>query len=1155
MQIRTKLYIVILLSIFLGTCATAYLNYTIFNVEIVKTLNAREDLNVREIANDIDAKISAVRQTLESVRAGDEVASFLASREEDASDRETPLQLRRALRATQSMLPVTANINVADADGNVVLSSAGFSGNVASHGFFKKTQDGFAISEPTSDIPGAYANTYSIAVPIWEKVEKKERESAERILGTLFVNIDANELVRRDVKDLYEHGDPETLLLLDEDGRPILRVGRNFDARENIETIFPHIRHEQNGFIEAGKDVLFFSSLPKAHWHLVSYIPQYALYRPIDTFQRYSIAIYAALFVIALLGSIFLIQSIIPRLQQGVKYAEAVAEGDISGVFDDGSKDELGRLFRAVNTMVNHLRAAIHEAQVQEERATEIGDELFLQNSQLEMIVQERTMEMEEAQKHTKLVLDLTTEGIFELDMEERIVSANTTAIEMLGYDESELRGEEFFSFTMHNFQEGDRCENENCDFRRAVRGNDRKKLSDIWMIGKQGNNIPLSITVSPMIKHGKRIGTLIAVIDITDLIRTSRMMQALYESTEEGYVFFSESFEVVDCNTTLVKLFKAVDKRQVLENFFSFSPNEQPDGRSSEEAFAEYTSEAVEKGHIRFEWGHLDIHGTPISCFISITRVTVNRKSMYIAAIHDLSDQKKAEQALLAQREQLQEILDSSPTTMAIIRDGLVRKINDKGTEMLGLRTGDSTKKMYVNLDARKEALSSIALGAQVKNWQIQMYGGNGEILDTLLSLHPFVYEGKASLLAWISDVTELTRAKVLAEDAAKAKSDFLASMSHEIRTPMNAIIGMTHLCMQTEPTDKQLNYLLKIQKAANVLLAIINDILDFSKIESGKFTLENTPFRLSEILKALWDMVAFRAEEKGVGFCMTVAPEIPDVFMGDPLRINQVLVNLCNNSIKFTEHGKISLDIDCVITDETANGMRFAELRFSVADTGIGMTDEQVRMLFRPFTQADGSITRKYGGSGLGLSISKYLVENMGGKIWVDSAFGEGSTFHFTIRIGVIDDQEASGLPLKKLADEDGETKDRQKIEAHVLLVEDNDINQEIAVEMLNQFGVSVDVASNGQEALDMLPQSRYDLVFMDVQMPIMDGLEATRRIRGDLNYSSDALPIIAMTAHAMKGDYEKSIDAGMNDHITKPIDPDELYETLRLWLLRRK
>lgn len=431
-------------------------------------------------------------------------------------------------------------------------------------------------------------------------------------------------------------------------------------------------------------------------------------------------------------------------------------------------------------------------------------------------------------------------------------------------------------------------------------------------------------------------------------------------------------------------------------------------------------------------------------------------------------------------------------------------------------------------------------------------MNGADGEILDTLMSLHPFVYEGKPSLLVWVSDVTELTRARILAEEAAKAKSDFLASMSHEIRTPMNAIIGMTHLCIQTDPNEKQMNYLVKIQRAASVLLSIINDILDFSKIESGKFTLENIPFRLTEVLKGLWDLIAFRAEEKGVAFSMDVDENIPEVMMGDPLRINQILVNLCNNSVKFTERGSISLKVSSSETSEVRDGMRIAALRFDVSDTGIGMTDEQTKKLFKPFTQADGSITRKYGGSGLGLSISKHLVENMDGSIWVESRYGEGSTFSFVIRLPIVDDYENLDIPVKGLVSGPHDSKKHDEIDARVLLVEDNDINQEIAVEMLEQFGAKVDVACNGQEAIDILEQSKdYDIVFMDVQMPIMDGLEATRRIRLLMGISKEELPIIAMTAHAMKGDYDKSIDAGMNDHITKPIDPDELYESLKRWV----
>ena len=760
---------------------------------------------------------------------------------------------------------------------------------------------------------------------------------------------------------------------------------------------------------------------------------------------------------------------------------------------------------------------------------------------------------IEEAEWHTKLILDLTTEAIFELDLTGRIVSANGTAVRMLGYDESALRGSDFFAVIRHNVSEGTICTNETCQFRQAVKGNERQTLQDIWVMDAKDNYIPVSVTISPIWKHGDRVGTIVALIDLTETTRNSRMMRALYESTEEGYIFFSEKFDPVDCNRALVRLLKAEDKEQVIENFFRFSPIYQENGESSEKSYRRNKERTIAAGESRFEWTHLDIYGREIPTYVTIVRIQVNRESMYIANVHDLTTQKVAERALTEQREQLQEILDSSPTTMAIIRDGVVRKVNDVGTEMLGLHQGDSSHRIYVDPQQRKRALAAIGMNAQVKNWPVQMYGADGRTIDTLMSIHPFIYESRASLLVWISDVTEISRAKRLAEEAARAKSDFLASMSHEIRTPMNAIIGMTHLCMQTSPNEKQMSYLVKIQQAANVLLALINDILDFSKIESGKFTLDSTPFKLTEILKSLWDLIAFRAEEKGVSFAMNVQRGIPDMFVGDPLRLNQILINLCNNSIKFTERGSITLDLAYRLTGETLNGFPTAELRFAVTDTGIGMTPEQVSKLFRPFTQADGSITRKYGGSGLGLSISKHLVESMGGEIGVESAYGRGSTFTFTVRLGVVRSEATIEPARPKPRAKELLDSERRRIDAHILLVEDNEINQEIAVEMLSNFGATVDVAVNGEDALLMLETGKkYDLIFMDVQMPVMDGLEATRRIRAG-GLDAKMLPIIAMTAHAMKGDYEKSLAAGMNDHITKPIDPGELYEALERWAVK--
>jgi two-component system sensor histidine kinase/response regulator len=540
--------------------------------------------------------------------------------------------------------------------------------------------------------------------------------------------------------------------------------------------------------------------------------------------------------------------------------------------------------------------------------------------------------------------------------------------------------------------------------------------------------------------------------------------------------------------------------------------------------------------------------------------------------------------------------------------------------------------------------------------------------------------------------DVTDLIQADEksqqamkIAEDSSRVKSDFLANMSHEIRTPMNAIIGMTRLALRKTTDAGQLNYLEKIENAAQSLLSIVNDILDFSKIEAGKMELERIPFLLDEVLNNLDDIVREKAEHKGIEIVFSMAEEIPRFLMGDPLRLWQILINLVNNAIKFTEKGRVIVEVK---VEEGSGDIR--KLRFSVGDTGIGMSAEQVSNLFRSFNQADTSTTRKYGGTGLGLAITKQLCELMQGTLEVKSKPGKGSTFLFTATFSlatgeiplpvsarrrdllkksvlVVDDSEnarnaligmvhANGLTARGVssgeealaaitgASEDGKPFDlvlmdwrlpgidgaeaTRRIKAQrtasripavlmvsafereeamggvangeldgfltkpvnesllidaiasifgvkpdysnsdsrpapayfpaelagrrVLLVEDNAVNRELATELLSDLGILVSIAANGREGVDRVAAEPFDLVLMDIQMPVMDGLTATKLIRTDERYNK--LPILAMTAHAMSGDRERSLDAGMIDHITKPIDPNRLLTALIRWMPKK-
>ncbi|MEO5359080.1 MAG: response regulator [Nitrospirota bacterium] len=997
---------------------------------------------------------------------------------------------------------------------------------------------------------------------------------------------------------------------------------------------------------------------------------------------------------------------IVPVVHKGE--VQAVIELGTLGEFNERQKGFLYTMLPVIAMNIEILSANIETRELLEISQATARD-LALSQAQLKARGDDLEASKEvlaHAEERSRLILTSVSDGIVGLDTDGRMSFVNHAVTLLLGYTEDELIGERMHRLMHYAYPDGSVFPIGECSMFLTSQDGLPRKIDTEVLWRKDGTPLPVEYSTTPVYKADQIVGSVIVFHDITDRRRTEEQIrlagflsdQAL-DLTKAGYWHVPlDGSGWYNSSERAVNVFGDIPREgwryRIMEEWFV---NVETGDKAASEKTLENFNAAVE-GRVP-EYNAIYAYKRPIDGRVvwihALGRVVKDANGkptdMY-GVTQDITETKQAEDTIRENERLMRYMLESSPVAVRII-NAKTRSIifaNQSYAKMLHATleqiAGLTPRQFYQDERVFDEITERLGSGEDILNQLIGIRTADHMDIWVMCSYIHVKYVGDDCILGWFFDVTQLRRATEIAEEATKMKSDFLANMSHEIRTPMNAIIGMSHLALQTKLDAKQRNYIEKVESAAKNLLGIINDILDFSKIEAGKLQFENADFYLDDVMENLADISVIKAQDKGLELIFDVGTDVPSALIGDSLRLGQVLTNLVNNAVKFTEKGEVTVGVHRAAAC-SLNLSSEIWLRFNVTDTGIGLTGEQRKKLFMAFSQADGSTSRKYGGTGLGLTISKRLVEMMDGEIGVESTPGVGSTFYFTAKFGlqtgqrtlsdatadvqglrvlVVDDNSSAreimfsmlvalnfeavavnsgieaiaelerahtehkpyGLVLMdwQMPEMDGieavrriradanlsntpsfimvtaYSKDelmyqlqgtriegllvkpvspstmldsilnsfgksagqRQRKQhkqdnfkeaeqlmrgAYILLVEDNPVNQELALEILEGAGMRVDVAGNGLEAVEKVGLAPYDAVLMDCQMPVMDGFEATRRIREDKRFAE--LPILAMTANAMAGDREKCLECGMNAHIGKPIDIGQLFETLACWV----
>ena len=736
------------------------------------------------------------------------------------------------------------------------------------------------------------------------------------------------------------------------------------------------------------------------------------------------------------------------------------------------------------------------------------------------------------------------------LDTNARITLLNRKGYQILGYDESELTGKNWIKTCLRPEDQESVLTTNN----KIVAGEiEPFEYYEDYVLAKNGEE-RLIAWHTTIIKDedGRIIGTLSSGEDITDRRKTEEknlQLAAIVESSNDAIFGTFLDGTITNWNKGAERIYGYTEDEIIGQPVTLLVSPERLD---EVPRILERLRQGEHIDHYESFCRRKDGEQFPVDLTISPVHDTKNRIVSVSSIVRDITERKRVEVALKESREYLDQIINNIGDPLfvkdlnhrfVLVNDAQCNLAGRLREDILGMTEYDLFPKEQADIFWKLDDLVLENGGENVNEEEITDAQGNVRTMITKIT--PFKDKaGNKHIVGVSRDITdrkrmekELKSAKEAAETATKAKSVFLANMSHEIRTPMNAIMGLAGLLLEEDLTPGQKDDVKTICKSGEALITIINDILDLSKIEAGKIELEFQPFDLRKCIEDAWELIATNYSEKGLELKFSIEDSTPERVIGDVSRLRQILVNLLNNAVKFTDKGEVVIS---VAGRRVEGGSH--ELHFAVKDTGIGIPEDKMGHLFQSFSQIDTSTTRKYDGTGLGLAICKRLVETMGGRIWAESEFNKGSTFHFTIT--------AKDTHLKPFSVEHGSylevhLHDDRADDLRILLAEDNIINQKVMLRMLKKLGYRrAEVAANGLEVLEALKYSPYDVILMDVQMPMMDGLEAARFIR---QAWSNGPRIIAITAHALKGDKEKCLEAGMDGYICKPVKMKELQTVL--------